>query len=282
MKLAAPAIRSLREADIPVLVGVLARAYQSAARFDLRLRSYLAMERVATFVAELDGIPVGMVVGNDYGSLAYVSQMAVDPPLGRRGIGTLLMERLVSWLEDRQFSATELDATPSGIGLYRRYGFAAAGETAVFRGLAASAYVPGVRSYVAADRAALLALDAAAFGGDRSDVLRGLFSAPESAVVVVAGSAGRPTGYAVAQTVSERLGPLIAATPRGAAQLFDAARALFRGEHTVSIPADQLAMRALLAARGYAFDRSLTHMLRGRTPPGARDRLYARINLGQG
>ena len=63
----------MRIEDVAALTGVLARAYESNQNFELRLRACFEMRAVATFVADLDGRPVGMVVGNDYGPVAYVA-----------------------------------------------------------------------------------------------------------------------------------------------------------------------------------------------------------------
>lgn len=278
----AVAIRPLCSADIGVLSGVLTRAYASKQNFGWRLATYLDMRRVATFVADVAGDPVGMVVGNDYGTLAYVSQMAVDPPLQRRGIATALMNALTAWTDARGFAAVELDATPSGAPLYARYGFMETSRTLVYLSTNTGCENSGlVRAAAPTDRATIYAADADAFGADRSDVLRVLLDSEPGAAFVTRAD-GPAGGFAVAQRAAEQLGPVIATSPSSAAALIDAARALLPGTHRISVPADNVAVQAILGARGYRFSRSLAHMLRGTAPGGARDRLYARINLGQG
>jgi GNAT superfamily N-acetyltransferase len=276
------AVRPLRSADIRALSGVLTRAYESKQNFSWRLSMYLEMHDVATFVADIGGEPVGMVVGNDYGTLAYVSQMAVDPPVQRRGIATALMDALIAWTAARGFAAVELDATPPGAPLYARYGFAQTSRTLVYFATHTSGGSSRlVRAGLPADRAAICAADALAFGADRSDVLHVLLDAAPGDAFVTA-SSGAAGGFAVAQRAAEQLGPVIAPDPVSAAALIDAARAVLPGTHRISVPSDNAAVQSILAARGYRFSRSLAHMLRGAAPAGARDRLYARINLGQG
>jgi ribosomal protein S18 acetylase RimI-like enzyme len=274
-------VRPLCAADITVLVGVLARAYQSQQNFSWRLNGYLQMRDVATFVAELDGEPVGMVVGNDYGSVGYIAQMAVEPNLRRRGIGTALMHELVAWAERRGFAALELDATPSGAPLYERFGFSAEGETHVYASGAAGGDPHRARRFAGADSDALLALDRRAFGADRGDVLRLLLDSPRVSVFV-SESKGTLDGYAIAQPVTELIGPLVAAGPVPAAALFDAAREHLPVRHRVNIRSATREATRLVVARGYVFVRSLVHMIRGRLPRASREMLYARINLGQG
>jgi ribosomal protein S18 acetylase RimI-like enzyme len=132
MMISALRIRALAAADVKPLARVLARAYESPHNFELPLEGYLRRRAAATFVADAEGRPAGLVIGNDYGSTAYVSMMGVDPALQRRGIGSSLMNGLLAWARERGFAAIELDATPSGRELYAAFGFAQAGRTLVY------------------------------------------------------------------------------------------------------------------------------------------------------
>ena len=259
---------------------MLSRAYESGQNFELRLASYLRMRTVATFIAELEGLPVGMVVGNDYGPVAYVSQMAVDPAVQRRGIGSRLMDALTAWADARSFSAMELDATSAGAPLYRRYAFREVDRTDVYvQGPVAEPWT-AARRYVAGDRSAVLNVDRTAFGADRSEVIGALIDADPAAVFVA--GAGQIDGYAVAQPRSGLLGPVIAASCPSAAQLITAARLPLTADHRVNVPASNRAIAAILTGLGYRFLRSLAHMVRGTRPACDAQRIFARINLGQG
>lgn len=276
------AVRPLRAGDVGALDGVLTRAYGRS--FARRLASYLEMESLGTFVAEYDGNPVGMVIGTDYGPLAYVGQMAVDPPFQRRGIASALMTRLIAWVDRRGFAAAELDATPAGEPLYARFGFVAAGRTDVYeRRPAGVRSSVGARAYAAADRAEILALDACAFGADRSEVIGALLDeAAESVVVADGGERGGIAGYAVAQPNDRRLGPVIATDTRMASELIAAAGVHLRSGHVVGVPSGNPAVAALMADHGYHLVRSLSHMIRATVAPRGRPHVFARINLGQG
>lgn len=274
-------VRRLRSVDVAALAGVLARAYESQQNFERRLRSYLHSASVATFVADLDGEPVGMVVGNDYGPIAYVSQMAVDPSFQGRGIGAQLMDGLTAWADSCGFAALELDATAAGAPLYARYGFATAGQTVVYHAVTRGGDMRAARRFAAADRAALFAADARAFGADRSDVLRQLVGVAPN-VVLVSGPPGAVDGYAVAQVHSDALGPVVAPDAAAAARLLDAARAYLPALHRISLPSENRAAHAIVTARNYRSAKSLAHMVRGKRPRAARRSIFARINLGQG
>jgi GNAT superfamily N-acetyltransferase len=283
-------VRPLRADDLAALDGVLTRAYGRS--FARRLASYLEMQALGTFVAVLDGSPVGMVIGNDYGALAYVGQMAVDPPFQRRGIATALMNDLIAWADARGFAGIELDATPVGAPLYARYGFAAAGETRVYEspqrgGALGSGVLPlsgdprAARPYAPDDWAALIAADARAIGGDRAEMLRLLIDDDQN-IVVVSGPPGSVTGYALAQRLAQTLGPVVAPDAATAAGLIDAARDALACAHRLHIGSASPALEAILAARGYRLVRSLAHMVRGTRPAAARETIIARANLGQG
>ncbi len=280
-------VRPLRAADIGTLAGVLNRAYHSEQNAELRLRASIDTPAFATFVAVLDGVPVGMVIGNHYGRSAYVSQMAVEPAFQRRGIATRLMDELSAWAQECRFEAVELDATTAGAPLYARYGFGAAGHTDVYAselgtaGTLAAAGTARARPYDRVERDAVFAADRVAFGADRCVVLGLLLDAMPEAVRVI-GSAGRIDGYAVAQVRPQVLGPVVAPDAAAASALILAARQLLPAVHRLQIPAGNLEAAAIVASSGYRRIRSLSHMLHGTLPPGRRERLFARINLGQG
>ncbi|MGD0474175.1 MAG: GNAT family N-acetyltransferase [Candidatus Velthaea sp.] len=279
--IAAANIRALRAADIRPLGAVLARAYASPHNFELPLEGYLQRRAAVTFVADFGGRPAGIVIGNDYGATAYVSMMGVDPALQRHGIGRALMSGLLAWARERRFAAVELDATPKGAALYAGFGFVEAGATLVYGAAGRGGKCRGVRRCGAADRAALLAADRRAFGAERGDVLGPLLESPFNAVFVC-GARGAVDGYAVAQPRSELLGPVVAPDAEAAARLIDAARAHLPAGHRLNVPSTNRAAQALLAARGYGFSRSLAHMLLGTPPRAARERIFARVNLGHG
>lgn len=274
-------MRQLRADDLERLNAVLSRAYRSGHDYRPRLRTYAQMARAQTFVIDVDGAPSAIVVGNDYGTSAYVSLMGVDPALHRRGLATRLMEALLAWSDERAFACVELDATAAGAPLYERLGFRDAGRTAVYTSTAGGVLSGAVRTATQADRTALLACDRAAFGADRGEMLDRLAERAGSSVFV-AGTASRIEGYAVAQRDAGVIGPLIASDAQLAADLFDAARAALAGPCSASIPADNAAAIALVEARKFTFARSLRHMVRGSRPAAARARIYTRANLGQG
>jgi ribosomal protein S18 acetylase RimI-like enzyme len=275
-------VRGLRSEDVEAMTGVLARAYANSGHFfRTHLETYLTMSGVRTFVAQYDGQPAGMVVGNDYGNTAYVALMGVDPQFHRRGIGRALMDALVTWLDERGFTCAELDATPMGAPLYERYGFRDQGETHVYASGQQGVDAALSRKCTASDRASLFVCDREAFGADRSAVLGRLLDDAGN-VAFVEGPADEIYGFAVAQPRAELIGPVIAADAAMAVRLIGSAHALLHGARRAAVPSENAQAAQVLMEQGFTLTRSLRHMIRGGPPVAARERVYARTNLGQG
>jgi len=275
------AVRPLRAADIDALAGVLARAYDdSGDHFRVTLERNLTISSSHTFVAHDANGPAGMVIGNDYGSMAYVALMAVDPALQRRGIGTALMDALIGWAEQRAIACLELDASDMGAPLYERYGFLDDLETHIYTNDNPGSVQSPARRYQPGDLDALLACDRAAFGADRGELLERFFNDPTKTTFVDE-VAGEIRGFA-GSVYPSIIGPVIASNALSAARLFATAHAAMGGPSRACIPSRNAAAIGIATALGFTRSRSLRHMIRGTPAIGARGDIYARINLGQG
>jgi GNAT superfamily N-acetyltransferase len=159
---------------------------------------------------------------------ASVGMMLVAARYGRRGLGQALMEHLLRAAGDD--ATVTLFATDMGRPLYERLGFAAVRGNVSFAGRFRPSPDPGngqpggtsgsVRAATEADLPAILAVDRAAFGADRGQVLTRLPAfADQVAVLEPGGPAGHGiAGYAAAwrnSPASTVIGPLVA--PDGAA-----------------------------------------------------------------
>ena len=136
---------------------------------------------------------------------ASVGMMLVAARYGRRGLGRALMEHLVRAAGDG--ATVTLFATDMGRPLYEKLGFAAVRRNVSFVGrfrpsrgasqAASPAGSPGsVRPAAEADLPAILALDLAAFGADRSQILTRLPALADQVAVFFAG--GDPAGTGIA------------------------------------------------------------------------------------
>src|SRR5205814_10425254 len=184
----------------------------------------------------------------DHGGVATLGRMMVRPPHQGQGLGRAILQAL---LAARTGGAVLLSATPQGARLYRRAGFREVGcvhkivAPAPLAGLFAVEASWRLEGLAALDEA--LALDAAAFGGDRRRVLAGRATA-----VVGVRAAGALLGYgmAVARGGATQIGPVIA-SGAGVAGLIVAALCHGRpGPFRLDVPGDQRPLLEALRARG--------------------------------
>ena len=190
----------------------------------------------------------GAVVLTRWGpDLASIGMMLVALRYGRRGLGRALMEHA---LAEAGGATVTLFATDLGRPLYQKLGFQPVRRNVAFVGdfrpdradarparaadWAADAPPASVRTATDADRPAILALDRAAFGADRSAILTRLPAFADRIAVLVgpSGHAGPSadadlardgiTGYAAAwrsTPASTVIGPVVAPDPQAAERL---------------------------------------------------------------
>ncbi|MCX7231401.1 MAG: GNAT family N-acetyltransferase [Burkholderiales bacterium] len=231
-----------------------------------------------TLVASTVVLPYGPADGLG-GGFAWVSMVLVLPQCRGRGHASRLLREALGWLSARGLVPV-LDATPAGHPVYRREGFVDAWALARH---AREGGAPAPRAAVPeglrieplreAHWAALQALDAPAFGGDRSALLRALGArAPRLAHVALRD--GAVTGYVLGRPGrgATQLGPLVATDAATGVALLDAALAAAPGRVLADAPDRQDAMHAALRARGFAVQRPFTRMLHAGDAPAAQAR----------
>jgi len=90
---------------------------------------------IPAFVAVIDGSDVGMVRGvasRDDSGAAFLISMWVEPAARRQGVGSELIDALISWAKASGFSRLLLDVSdmnPAAIRLYSQKGFVPNGIT---------------------------------------------------------------------------------------------------------------------------------------------------------
>jgi GNAT superfamily N-acetyltransferase len=165
-------------------------------------------------VGEVYGIrdPAGGLAGcvtlTRYGpELAIVGMMLVASRFARRGLGRRLMTQV---LNDARDSTVFLYATPLGRPLYEQIGFRPVGEMTTSFGRFTGAPAGGTRPAEAGDRDAIMALDAAAAGADRTDLLTRYFRLAEQLRVLEHDGEVRGFAAAAANVDNVVVGPLVA------------------------------------------------------------------------
>jgi GNAT superfamily N-acetyltransferase len=175
-----------------------------------------------------DGKLVGTALLTPYGATgATCNMIIVDPSMRGIGLGRRLMERVLERAGGRE---CRLTATASGLPLYEKLGFAAAGEIGQYQGVVAPLAMPdGVSEAGPGDLAALIALDRAAIGLERGALLARL--AAERPFLVLRDASGlRGSVSCRAFGRGALAGPLAARDDEAAGMLFQAALASHAGQ----------------------------------------------------
>jgi ribosomal protein S18 acetylase RimI-like enzyme len=255
-------VRQLLDTDLDYAEHILQSAFMRTAGWKNDLLLYLKIQPNGYFLAELDGIPVGMVGTTIYPSYAYVGLMAVLPTCQRQGIGLALMEHLLAWLDRQNLPLVLLDASPSGQPLYERLGFVAYRNVEILHrsgGQPICACPPSVKLISAFDLGLIRPSDTYAFGTDRSLVLRLLLETYPGRGILLGGETGKIQGYLFAQ--ERRIGPWVMQDGRDAEVLLQAALSLpFRDAISVAVPEENTPAITLLQHYGFKSIRINRHM----------------------
>lgn len=196
--------------------------------------------RCDVVVAEADGAIVGTGVTTRNGPVGWIGTIWVASSWRGRGLGRDLTQATIDAAEAAGCRTLVLVATGAGRPLYERLGFVvrswyrtveAPGRLGLSRSPGAG---PSVRPYRADDLPALVRLDAAATGEDRSHLLAA-FASPETTRIVT-GVDDAPRGFMIRAPWGG--GATIAPDPDDALALLDARRDAY--------PADRLVRAGLL------------------------------------
>jgi GNAT superfamily N-acetyltransferase len=242
---------------------------------------YLAAQPDGWFVIEQDRQIVAAAGCIAYGPFCWLGLVATHPSARGRGLASRISQHLVDWSVEHGCDTVALDASELGRPIYERLGFEATGWT-IELGPDPERLVqagPRAERCTPEDLAAILALDPAIFGGDRTALLRTFASSCSDACFVTRSATGGVSGYLFAR---ERLiGPGLAADAEAASSLVRAALDV-PGERRMLVPSES-AFLGTLHELGLVEQRRLAHMRLGRLElPGMRDRLLAQVSFATG
>jgi len=276
-------IRNLSAADIETADRILKAAFETSESRVAEMRRFLEIQPNGWFVAEQADVLLGMVGAMDYGVFAYIGLMAVQPEFQGHGIGCLLMERVLGWLDQRG-TPSLLDATEMGYPLYKKLGFVETDLACVYIQDQPVEFDPPLApldTLQPADLDELAAFDTPLFGADRSHVLRVLMRDYPGGTFATRDQAGNISGFCINR--ERRLSPWMVLDPASAEWLLQAVLALpAPGKPAAIIPRQNRAGMQLLERYGFTFKRSCRHMQRGLVPVRQRTKTYGLTNFAIG
>ncbi len=256
-------IRAMNRADIRLGMELKCQAGWNQTSDDWA--RFLELEPEGCFVAERGGIAIGTVTTCGFGSVGWIAMLLVAPAERGRGIGRLLLNHAIAYLESRGVKSVRLDATPMGQPLYESLGFRGDATIRRFGGRLPVDGSPSQTLPARLDDMNLIeALDQRATGANRGTLLRRLIAEqPNLARLVV--DEGGLGGFVVARPGSRafQIGPCVADVQSGQALLEDEFRLLGDQDVIIDIPGGH--DRAIEAARSRGLEetRRLLRMTRG-------------------
>jgi GNAT superfamily N-acetyltransferase len=293
-------IHPFTSAELAATDEVIIAAYHLAQGRKSTLQRYLTLQPDGAFVAKQGSRIVGFGAAKLYTSFAYIGLMAVHPALQKQGIGGMLLEHILRWLDIAGCPTVLLDAVPSAVPLYNHYGFVEDDVTVVLqqerepvRSVNVVLGIPDVvrgsevggrdrSGFYGEGLSALFAYDAPLFGSDRATLLASYWADDPQRVLVTKNASRQITGYLIAQ--SSVLGPWVADTVEEAERLLVHALTLsFKNRPGMFVSARHENALRLFERYGFRQQRTLSHMRRGKkVQRGRHTTLYGQTSLGLG
>jgi GNAT superfamily N-acetyltransferase len=258
------AVRPMSTADIPDAMRLRECAGWNQTWVDWQ--RLLDLEPRGCFVACEGNCVRGTVTTLQYKKrFAWIGMLLTDPGSRRRGIGTLLLRRAISWLEDEGIAVLRLDGTPMGYQLYRGHGFVDEYEIQRWEGLSKIQKGDGLPPLQDSDLHPVCKWDEQIFGVDRSRLIASIWSENPSCSAI-ARSGGEISGYALWRPGSRAwyLGPCLATAADSAERLMIEVLSRMPGARVfVDACTRNPWVLDMLKPMGFEFQRSLVRMYRG-------------------
>lgn len=258
---------------------------------DVDWQTYLRLERVGCFLALVDQEPAGTATAIRYGAkLGWVGMVLVHPSKRRLGIGTALLHKTISYLQERGVACIKLDATPMGKQVYIPLGFVDEYEVRRYE-LAPNLTTnrtPSnnrVRLMTSEDLQSIALWDAEVFGATRYEVITALSDrAPQLCFCVI--NEGVVLGYLMARPGygAHQIGPFAARTPDVAEALLRHALSGMQGKKVlVDVPVPNQAALDLVEKAGFSIQRGFWRMYLGENAsPGQPKLVYGTSGAEKG
>jgi N-acetylglutamate synthase-like GNAT family acetyltransferase len=130
------AIRTARPGDIAAIAKLM-RARNLAKGGDLpqRLKQLVGSSMADCFVAEEGGVAVGAVLSVFNGFTVFVSHIAVEDRIERKGVGSALLEAVVTRAKERKAASLIVDSRLTSTTFFFRHGFSLPGAVLMIRDL---------------------------------------------------------------------------------------------------------------------------------------------------
>jgi len=228
-------------------------------------RRFMTMEPEGSFVAELDGRPVGTTTTCIFENVAWIAMVLVDKESRGQGVGKTLLKHSFDYLDGRKVKTVRLDATAAGRPIYEKLGFVPEYELVRFQGISRPGKTGPVLSEAVPELFAdMFDFDRRVTGTNRAKMLSLLFAEfPENTRIrtlhdkIDGFITMRPGENAV------QIGPCIASMNAGPALLSDALNRCAGEAVFVDMPTGNVHAIKIVESSGIKIQRRFTRMCRG-------------------
>ena len=245
----------------------------------------LKLEPEGCLVAFNGSKRIGIATCISYGKVGWFGNLIVGSKYRRKGVGGLLVENAVEYLQSKGVETVGLYAYPNLKEFYKNHGFSVNEDFSVMH---ASALKPvtahGLPAFDAKHMDEISAFDRCCFGGDRRRLLESIIQG-EGNLGFLVSEGGKVEGY-VAATVYEAaawVGPLICREGNvdAAVMLLGATLAMLAGKSVyLVLPKKQTAFDKMLSAAGFKETFSVSRMFLGSSV--AKNCIYMAESLERG
>jgi len=189
--------------------------------------------------------------------VAWISMILVAPDLRGRGLGRAVFLHCLALVKAAGRTAC-LDATPDGQRLYSQFSFVPVYGVTRWQRAARPQVVPTTRGPELADSKTLAVLDA-----PLPALLEDFLARPDAACV------RSSEGFAIVRRgrIAHQIGPLLALTEAGAAELMKRAAHGLAGLVFMDVPDERALLARQLRDAGFTQQRSFMRMVLGEQPP---------------
>jgi N-acetylglutamate synthase-like GNAT family acetyltransferase len=130
----AATIRKATDADVAAVAALMkARKLAKGGDLPARLKQLVASSMSDCFVAEEGGNITGAVLAVFNGFTVFVSHIAVDAAIERKGVGSALLEAVVARAKERKATSLIVDSRLTSTTFFFRHGFSLPGAVLMIR-----------------------------------------------------------------------------------------------------------------------------------------------------
>jgi N-acetylglutamate synthase-like GNAT family acetyltransferase len=128
------AIRTATSDDVAAIAALMkARKLAKGGDLRQRLKQLVASSMADCFVAEEGGKIVGAVLAVFNGFTVFVSHIAVEDRIERKGVGSALLEAVVARAKERKATSLIVDSRLTSTTFFFRHGFSLPGAVLMIR-----------------------------------------------------------------------------------------------------------------------------------------------------